>query len=164
MFLGHEQILKRIKKENLVENFLLENVQGSGVDFRIGELFEVTSPAFLGENERELPYLKIVEAKNNVFFLEPEKYYLLKTMEKVNMPADLVAFIFNRSSLFRCGASIRSAIIDPGYKGELTVGIKNESNFEIKIEKGARVAQVVFAKIEGKTKGYKGRYQGGRVI
>lgn len=164
MFLGHESIAKRIKKENLVENFLQESVQGSGVDFRIGELFEVTSSAFLGESKRELPELRAVEAKNGIFVLKPKKYYLLKTMEKVNMPGDLIAFILNRSSLFRCGASIRSAVIDPGYKGELTLGIKNESGFEIKIEKGARVAQVVFAKVDGKTKEYKGKYQGGKVV
>jgi len=164
MFLGHESIEKRIKKENLVENFLQEGVQGSGVDFRIGELFEVSSSAFLGENKRELPELKSVKSENNAFVLKPNKYYLLKTIERVNMPNDLIAFILNRSSLFRCGASIRSAVIDPGYKGELTLGIKNESNFEIKIEKGARVAQVVFAKVDGKTKGYNGRYQGGKIL
>jgi len=164
MFLGHESLAERIKKQSLVENFLQESIQGSGVDFRIGELFEVSSSAFLGENKRELPELKPVKSKNNAFVLKPNKYYLLKTVERVNMPDDLIAFILNRSSLFRCGASIRSAVIDPGYRGELTLGIKNESSFEVKIEKGARVAQVVFAKVEGKTKEYKGRYQGGKAV
>lgn len=159
MFLGHDAIIERIRKQGLLENHLPENIQGAGVDLRIGRLFEIKSSAFLGAEKRSLPDLSDSE-----FVLKPNKYYLFVTMEKVNMPLDLVAFMFNRSSLFRCGASLRTAVIDPGYRGELTVGIKNEGEHEIVLERGARVLQLVFAEVKGGTKGYNGRYQGGRVV
>ncbi|MFQ6136125.1 MAG: dCTP deaminase [Candidatus Hydrothermarchaeales archaeon] len=159
MFLGHEEILKRIERENLLENVDLDNVQGAGIDVRIDRLYSLASGAKILEKDVALPEIKEVED----FVLRPKSFYLLKTLEKVNMPSDLVAFMFPRSSLFRCGVSLRTAVIDPGYRGELTVGIYNENDYEVKIERHARFAQVVFAKVEGLTKLYKGRYQGGKV-
>ncbi|RMF90673.1 MAG: dCTP deaminase [Methanobacteriota archaeon] len=159
MFLGHDEILERIRTQNLIEGYLPEAVQGAGVDLRIHRLYELRGGGFIGREERRLP--EVVEQS---FTLKPGQYYLLSTMERVNMPEDLVAFMFNRSSLFRCGASLRTAVIDPGYHGELTVGIKNEGTEEIHLEEGARVLQLVFALVKGGTRRYEGRYQGGRVV
>lgn len=159
MYLGHDEILKRIASQGLLENFLPESVQGAGVDLRIARLMELKSGGRIGVKDRLLPD---IEGVNLV--LKPGGYYLFSTMERVNMPDDLVAFMLNRSSLFRCGASLRTAVIDPGYHGELTVGIKNEGIHEIELEAGARVLQLVFAEINGGTWKYDGRYQGGRVV
>jgi deoxycytidine triphosphate deaminase len=159
MFLGHTEIKMRITSQGLLENYLPESIQGSGVDLRIERLVELKNGGFIGKKERTLPEIHEVN-----FILKPNRYYLLVTMERVNMPEDLVAFMFNRSSLFRCGASLRTAVIDPGYHGELTVGLKNEDDHEIVLEKGARVLQLVFAEVRGGTKRYKGRYQGGKVV
>jgi deoxycytidine triphosphate deaminase len=159
MYLGHEDIKLRIKSQGLLENYLPEAVQGAGVDLRIDKLLELRNGGCLGKEVRRLPNVEETD-----FVLQPQNYYLLVTMEKVNMPGDLVAFMFNRSSLFRCGASLRTAVIDPGYQGVLTVGIKNEGEHEIELERGARVLQLVFAEVRGGTKKYDGRYQGGRVV
>jgi deoxycytidine triphosphate deaminase len=159
MFLGHDEILKRIRDENLVENLQAGSVQGSGVDLRIDLLLELESEGFIGRDDRKLP-----EVKETEFVLRPGEYYLMVTMERVNMPDDLVAFMLNRSSLFRCGASLRTAVIDPGYCGELTVGIKNEGKHEVRLEQGARVLQLVFSEVKGETRKYDGRYQGGKIV
>jgi deoxycytidine triphosphate deaminase len=159
MFLGHDEILDRIKRQGLLENYDPEGVQGAGVDLRIERLLKLDCGGFLGRVERRLP-----DVSRSKFELEPGRYYLFVTMERVNMPDDLVAFMFNRSSLFRCGASLRTAVIDPGYHGKLTVGIRNEGEHELELERGARVLQLVFSEVRGATKRYMGRYQGGRVV
>ncbi len=159
MFLGHDEILERIRTQKLVENYLQESVQGSGIDLRIDRLLELDGGAYFGKKELRLPTVS-----KRDFILDPDGYYLMVTMERVNMPPDLVAFMFNRSSLFRSGVSLRTAVIDPGYRGELTVGIKNEGRYGVELEKGARVLQLVFSRVSGPTKGYRGRYQGGRVV
>ncbi len=159
MFLGHDEILRRISEEGLLENHQAENIQGAGVDLRVNRIMEPRSGGRIGASDRVLPELEDCD-----FMLRPGGYYLFVTMERVNMPADLVAFMLNRSSLFRCGASLRTAVIDPGYHGELTVGIKNEGAYDIQLEPGARVLQLVFAEVTGGTRGYNGRYQGGKVV
>jgi deoxycytidine triphosphate deaminase len=161
MYLGKDQILKRIREEGLLSGCDEEYIQGAGADLRIERLFEVTSGALVGREKREPPELKEVDGE--VFILKPKGYYLCLTKEELNMPLDLVAFLFPRSTIFRCGASLKTAVIDPGYKGALTIGIKNESGFELRLEKGARIAQVVFSLVQGEAERYKGKYQGGRV-
>ncbi|WP_456475244.1 dCTP deaminase [Candidatus Pyrohabitans sp.] len=161
MYLGYEELLNRIHEERLLENVEEGNIQGAGVDLRIDKLYDITSPAALYKEERTLPELREIEGERYV--LKPGKYYLCTTLERVNMPKDLVAFMFQRSTLFRCGVSLRTAVIDPGYRGVLTVGIKNEGGFEFTLERGSRIAQVVFARVEGDAVAYEGRYQGGKV-
>jgi len=161
MYLGHDEIVKLIKEKDLLENVSLNNVQGAGVDLEIEKLYEINSNSYLGIDRRELP--EVDEVDENPFVLSPNAYYLGLTKENVNMPNDLVAFMLPRSTLFRSGVSLRTAVIDPGYRGALTVGIKNETDFEFTLEKNARIAQVVFSKIFGGALDYDGKYQGGKV-
>ncbi len=159
MFLGHDEILDRIRDEGLLENVEEKNIQGAGVDLRIDELYSLISEGFIGKSKRTLPEIKELDS----FILKPGGFYLFKTVERINMPSDLVAFMLPRSTLFRCGISLRTAVIDPGYKGELTVGLFNESVREVKLERHARVAQLVLANVSGGTKLYDGRYQDGKI-
>jgi deoxycytidine triphosphate deaminase len=161
MYLGKSEILKRVEEEGLLENLDLQNVQGSGVDLVIDKLFELRSAARLGVNDRVLPEMEGIEG--DVFEIPPDAYCLLTTKERVNMPEDLVAFILPRSTLFRSGVALRTAVVDPGYRGILTIGIKNEGEHTFTLERYARIAQIVFAEVVGQTENYNGKYQGGRV-
>lgn len=161
MFLGKAEILRRIKGENLLENLNINNVQGAGVDLEIDNVYEPVSGASLFRDSRRLPELR--EIRDDTYALRPGKYYLCTTREKVNMPKDLVAFIFQRSTLFRCGVTLRTAVVDPGYSGVLTIGIKNEGPKDFLLQRGSRICQIVFSTIHGKAQGYEGRYQGGLV-
>ena len=164
LYLGISEIKRRILEERLLENCSIENVQGAGYDLKIEKLFLINSinPAFLGTEEQKLPDLH--EMPGPAFKLAPGKYYLCLTRESVNMPEDLIAFILPRSTLFRCGVSLRTAVVDPGYRGALTLGIKNESTLEFRLQRGARIAQIVFSEVKGATTGYSGKYQGGKVV
>ncbi len=41
--------------------------------------------------------------------------------------------------------------------------MKNESEHAFELEKGARIAQIVFEEVDGEATPYSGRYQGGKV-
>lgn len=162
MYLGHREIMHRIARDKLLEGVEEENVQGAGVDLRVEKLYRLNSSASLGVEERKLPEVK--ELQGSRFTLVPREYHLLLTREKLNMPYDLVAFIFQRSTLFRSGVSLRTAVVDPGYRGRLTVGIVNEGREGFTLERGTRIAQIVFAGVEGTAKSYSGKYQGGKLV
>jgi len=164
MYLGSSEIKRRILEEGLLENCSIENVQGAGYDLKIEKLFLIDSPAFLGTKEQKLPDLREMEYPGSAFKLAPDKYYLCLTRESVNMPDDLIAFILPRSTLFRCGVSLRTAVVDPGYRGALTLGIKNEGALEFRLQRGARIAQIVFSEVMGDAAQYSGKYQGGKVV
>ena len=164
MILGHEEILRRIRGEKLLEGVEEGNVGGAGVDLRLGKAYRMRSGGKLGKEKRVTPEVEEISGEGDEIKLLPGEYVLVETLEKVNMPADLMARILQRSSLFRCGASLRNAVVDPGYKGTLTFGLKNEGEHEFRVERGARICQIVFELVVGGTKLYEGKYQGGKVV
>ncbi len=181
--IGINQIHKRIKEDNLVEGLgerELKNPEGVGVDLRLGAVHKIVEGgAFIEadlqedtgkalgkrkgvgtelvaeftEGETDQPWVKI----------KPGEYYLVTTYEKINTPADLMPLLFPRTSLFRSGLLLLNSKTDPGYKGKLTMGLKNLSDFEVKLQLGARICNLVFFTIDGDTVAYRGQHQGGRV-
>jgi deoxycytidine triphosphate deaminase len=173
MLLGIKKLHELVKTQKLVENLCereLNSPEGAGFDLRLDEIFEINGDGFLGVEERDTPEIKSV-AKNddlkpeeeNCFIFEPGKYYLIKTMEKVNLPIDLSGIIFPRTTLFRSGLALFNGIVQSGYCGELTFGICNMGKSKIKISFGARIAHITFHEVLGEGNQYKGQWQGGRV-
>lgn len=162
--IGYEQILKLIKQGSLIENVDEKNVQPSGVDLRVKCIYRLKNGGFLGINDRNTPDVEIVSDRSGEKVkLESNEFVLVETMEKVNMPKDVMATILPRSSLFRCGASLFTAVVDPGFQGTLTFGMKNLSEQSFEIEIGSRIGQIVFKEVKDNVKMYDGKYQGGKV-
>ena len=170
MILGVKELLKLVKEKKLVENLSereLKNPEGAGFDIRIGELYEAEGKGFLGVEERETPKIKLLakfsEKESKKASLKPRTYYLMKTIEKLNLPENILALFTPRSTLYRSGIYIFGGQTAPGYRGELTTGIYNfrEENFEL--EMGSRVIHVMFFEVKGETNLYRGQWQGGRV-
>ncbi len=161
MILAYSEIKKMIKESKLVENYLGENIEGAGIDVRVGKIFHLKSGAKLTASERVLPEVEEVPEKH--FVLKPEHYVLIQTIEKVNMPLNMCARMLPRSTIQRSGVYQFHAFIDPGYSGALTFGMKNLGKFNFEFEKGTKIAQLIFEEVKGEAKGYKGRYQGGKV-
>ncbi len=162
MLLGRKKILELVEGKKLIEDFDKECLESCGYDLRLGRIHGIRGGACLGVDYRDLP--KIKEERFQEYALNPGEYILTETLEKINMPSDLAARILPRSTLFRSGAALQTALVDPGYRGTLTMGLVNHGRAEFRIQKNSRIAQIVFEKIEGKTKKYNGRYQGGRVV
>lgn len=170
MTLGTKKLLKLVKEKKLVENLSereLKNPEGAGFDFRLGEIYQISGKGFLGVEERETPGTKLLakyeERKRESFIFKPGKYYLMKTVEKVNTPEDLLILFRPRSTIYRSGMMIFTGNVSPGYKGELTFGVINLGPSPIKIELGARVVHAMFFEVRGGTNLYRGQWQGGRV-
>ncbi len=170
MVLGVKKILTLVKEKKLVENLSereLKNPEGAGFDIRIGELYEVSGKGFLGIEERETPKIKLIakfeEKKPKKVLLQPKTYYLMKTVERLNLPEGLLALFTPRSTLYRSGVYIFGGQTAPGYQGELTTGIYNFRNDNFKLEMGARVMHIMFFEVKGRTNLYRGQWQGGRV-
>lgn len=170
MILGVDELLELVKEKKLVEGLCkreLNNPEGAGLDLRLGEVYELTSEGFLGVEERDTSDVELIERydpeKVSSIILKPNDFYVIKTIEEVNLPSNLVGLLKPRSSLQRMGVILRASQIDPGYSGGLIFGIKNTGNQEIEIELGSRVVHLMFARVDGKTNLYKGQWQGGRV-
>ena len=162
MILGRDLILKKVNENSLIENFSEKCLGGAGYDLRVDRVFLSECGGSLGADSRVTPEVK--EIDSDIHTIKPGEYVLIQTLEKVNMPTDIAARVLPRSSLFRCGCALINALVDPGYNGSLTFGLKNLSAYEFILERKARVSQIIFEEVAGKTSNYSGRYQGGKVV
>lgn len=174
MILGIKELHKLVDEQKLVENLCdreINNPEGAGFDLRLGEVYELSDQGgFLGVEERQTPGIKLLAKydsekidDDNFFIFEPGKYYLVKTIEKVNLPVNLSGIIFPRTTMFRSGLGLFNGIVQPGYCGELTFGVCNLGQSKIKISFGARVVHITFHEVLGEGNQYRGQWQGGRV-
>lgn len=176
--LGIDEVHKRIKKHALLKNLGkrdLKNPEGVGVDLRLGSVHKIIKGgAFIeADGDIQLGKRKGVETKLVAEYVEggkaaeiiikPGQYYLVQTVETVNTPKDLMPILHPRTSLFRAGLLLLNSKTDPGYSGQLTMGLTNLSPFPVKLQLGARICNIIFHKIEGRTVAYRGQHQGGRV-
>ena len=129
MFIGAKQLLQLVKEKKLMEGLSereLTTPEGAGFDIRIGELYKISGKGFMGVTERETPKMELVakyeEGKNVRISLEPKVYYLMKTIEKVNMPQDFLAISTPRSTLFRSGVYIFGGQVPPGILRRIVYG------------------------------------------
>lgn len=169
MVLGIKELHRLVQEKQLVSHLSqreMENPEGAGFDLRIGELYEISGKGFLGVTERETPAMSVLakyeEDKTIEVPLKPNTYYVLKTIESVNMPENLLAIMTPRSTLFRSGVHIFGGQVPPGYAGELNMGIYNFRQEEFRLEMGARVVHIMFFEVKGEGSLYRGQWQGGR--
>ncbi len=147
----------------MIEGFLdLDlQLQPNGFDTTIGEISNLDTMGYITvENTgRRLSSLSKLEFdQSGLVTLRPGPY-LITLNEIVNLPTNVMALARPRSSLVRCGITIETAVWDAGYSGrsQALMIIHNTAGF--RLEKNARVLQLVFFQLTGYTEGYQGRYQ-----
>lgn len=193
MVIGPKKLLELVKKIKLVENLSereLRNPEGAGFDLRLGEIYEIVGgKVFLGVEERETPKIKLAARyeltklkrpeqlgqhkpphkpfafpfTTFTFTVRPGEFYLVTTIETVNLPLDICATFIPRTTTFRSGLFLRTGVAQPGYRGKLTFGLKNEGPIPVTLELGCRFVQALFHWVDGGGTQYRGQWQGGRV-
>lgn len=163
-----------ILSDKTIQNMLAENslkitplkegqIQPASVDIRLGNTFSIVedSPSGIITLEKEITYKTI---KTDTYLLLPGQFVLATTMEYIELPDNLTAFVEGRSSLGRMGLFIQNAgWVDPGFQGEITLELFNANRCAIELRSGRRVGQLVFAEMDGAALNpYSGEYQGQR--
>ena len=97
--------------------------------------------------------------------LEPSEHRLVATMERVELGSDLVGVLHVRSSLAREGILASLALVDPGFRGQLTISLFNGGRRTVQLKAGERFVQLTLIRLgrQAATK-YGGRYQDSRGV
>ncbi len=84
--------------------------------------------------------------KNEPYHLRPGEFILGSTREFVTIPDDLVAEVDGKSSLGRLGIAVHitAGFIDPSFKGNITLEIKNNSDKTFVLKENMPIGQIVF--------------------
>lgn len=79
--------------------------------------------------------------------LEPGSYHLIRTGIAIQVPTDCYARVAPRSGLACKGIQVGAGVVDSNYRGEVKVLLFNHRQDEYHIQKGDRIAQLVFERI-----------------
>lgn len=92
--------------------------------------------------------------------LRPNEFALCSSWEKFHVPNDIMQFVKDKSSWARLGLSVQNTVIEPGWRGFLTLELNNHGRNTLIIEEGAPIAQIIFHRLEEATEApYTGKYQ-----
>lgn len=175
--LKHEDIKQAMERSEIADRLVVtpilddEQVAEASIDLRLGTEFLVMrrtqkpglDPTAFTEAEIEQMHERIVIPYGGEVWLHPGHFMLAATLEFLRVPADIGAYVLGRSSWGRVGLIVATAImVQPGFKGCLTLELVNDGDSPIKLYPGARIAQLALHALDGpttKTYGPRGKYQ-----
>lgn len=92
--------------------------------------------------------------------LLPGQFVLASAIEEFDMPDDLLGVVHDKSSWARRGLAVQNTVIEPGWRGFLTLELTNHSKVPLTLEKGVGICQVIFHQLDAPTsQPYRGKYQ-----
>jgi len=154
MVLSDHTIREEIAAGRLViDPFEDRYVQPASVDLRLGRYFRVFRNYRLPyiDVKKEMPELTELEKMEDEvpFILHPGEFVLAVTLERVEIPADLVGRLDGKSSLGRLGLIVHSTagFVDPGFKGNLTLELTNVANLPVTLYYAMPVSQISFSRL-----------------
>jgi len=135
-----------------------EQIQPAGVDLTVDAVWELDQA---GELDFSNEHRRVPEGRELAFktplHLSPGAY-VVRYGQKVSVPADCMGLVLPRSSLMRMGATLTSAIWDPGYSGQGRGLLIVMNPHGIILHPNARIGQLTL--IRGRATGaYSGTYQ-----
>lgn len=92
--------------------------------------------------------------------LEPGAFILASTIEHFDMPSNVLGIVHDKSTWARRGLAAQNTVIEPGWKGYLTLELTNHGPEPIVIEHGDPIAQIVLHLLAAPPESvYEGKYQ-----
>jgi dUTP pyrophosphatase len=152
------------KKPPLIEGYisLEEQVQPNGIDLTLRDiaLLQSSGRITVEDSQRLVPNLAPLVFDGLGFIDLMPGAYIITYNEIVHLPKNIMALARPRSSLLRCGVTVDTAVWDAGYSGrsQSLMVVYNPQGF--RLQRNARVAQLIFLRLSRKTEGYHGAYQG----
>ena len=165
--LNATEIRALIEEEGLVSGYvdLEKQLQPSGFDLSLAEVrcFKGGGSVDFSNEERRIAETEPLKPSQEGWYELPQGCYTIVYNEAVKMPLDLVALARTRSTLLRNGATVETAVWDPGYQGRSSSLLVVSNPFGIRLKSNARVAQLIFFRTRRVERGYGGIYQNERV-
>jgi dUTP pyrophosphatase len=161
--LNAREIRHLIETKELISGYvdLDKQLQPSGFDLSLGEVHTYVGDGSVdfSNQERRIAETEPMEPDGNGWWFLPMGCYVIVYNEAVRMPLNLTAIARPRSTMLRNGATVETAVWDPGYHGRSSSLLVVHNPRGVRLKRNARIAQLVFIEVDEVDKGYEGSYQ-----
>lgn len=139
-----------------IKNMVSGKIRHEGVSYGLGEA---------GYDIRIKQAIRFVPMYDTLPFIYRDKetpergrFVIASAIEEFDMPPNLTGIVHDKSTWARRGLSVFNTVIEPGWRGFLTLELVYHGQRELIIPAGAGIAQVIFHRTEEAAR-YTGRYQ-----
>ena len=151
-------IRELISTKRLIEGAIDVETQltPNGMDLTVGRIFSFAAPGAVDFSNKERVVPEGVEcavqkkdpADQFGWWDLSKGAYKVRTNEVVNLPNDVIAFAFTRTTLLRVGAFTQNGVWDAGFSGRSEFLLVVENPCGIQLKQNARVIQLIFFKVD----------------
>lgn len=136
MYLVDSEI-KKMCNENalIIEGYCSDNVGAISYDMEIDHIIS----KFDTKNKSDAP---------ETYTLKPNETVFVKTKEKIKLPEDFIGYVSEKNSVMREGLVVDAPIYQPGHETYCFLRVHNISGCEIQLNKGKKIAQIMFSKLD----------------
>lgn len=134
-----------------IEPYDPQHVQAASVDLTLSGEFAVFPVPGMGDavvdpRKGDVSLERRSRREGEAFRLEPKQFVLGSTIERVRVPANMMAQVWGRSSIGRLGVCVHvtAGYIDPGFEGEITLELANLGPRAVLLYPTMRIAQIAF--------------------
>ena len=124
------------------ENADCERAKYSTYEIVLDEGFEVIEYSSGGEIQRLSR-----SPENGVIAVKPGETVLVYSKECFSLPANVYARVNTVGQIFLAGFSAENTYVDPGFQGQISITLINNSNRVLSMREGAPLARVEFIKL-----------------
>jgi dCTP deaminase len=124
------------------------------IDLRLGNTFRIFESGVHGvidpQKNAGREFTKEIKVEEGTaFIIQPGDFVLATTVEKLEVPDDLLGRLEGRSSIGRLGIIIHStaASVDPGMRGHITLELANMGKLPVALYPNMRICSISFEQL-----------------
>lgn len=138
-----------------IEPFMPDQVQPASYDMRLGTFFRTYEGTYDSRKspvdpKSPLRRTSMTQCPEDGFIeLPARRFCLASTIERVTLPAEIVARVEGKSSLARMGlfVHVTAGFIDPGFSGHITLELFNGNHLGVILYPGMLICQLSFERM-----------------
>ncbi len=117
-----------------------------GYDIRVAGEFKVFTPTSCEPVDPKAMPEKAFDTivTNGSVLIPPNSFALARTIERFNIPREVIALVYGKSTYARCGIVVNCTPLEPEWRGHLTMEISNTTPLPARIYANEGIAQLVF--------------------
>lgn len=134
--LSDRTIRQMLKNGNIIIIGELDDkqMQPASIDLRLGGIRDERDNLRIGPCDDPYPYM-----------IKPQQFILGTTSEQIHLSPNIVGQVHGKSTRARQGLMVHAAgLVDPGFRGELTLELFNMSSEPIPLYWGMLICQITF--------------------
>jgi dCTP deaminase len=120
-----------------------------GIDLRLGRNFKVVDPGAecIIDSKKVSKHIFTSYNDKDSVVIPANGFCLAEAVEYIEMPRFLMGLVTLKSTIARCGINAPSTVVEPGWKGRLTLELANQTPLPVKLYAGEGIVQILFIEL-----------------